>query len=734
MFASNREDVADLKPGIDGTAADIDHHVVVLGLAVVGQIACHNNRFGVFGVDRSVVGVLAADRKRFAVLVFAAEVIQTAGFDQNFIKDRRSGRPVRTAVSNRQARTCFSAVVLCRTRHRHVVKACRAVGVVVAGDRHIFGLRGIHRTVVGVIALDFVVLTARCVTHNAGAADFNKHFVPFGRSDVGMYTALGNRELVAAFITFVVGVASVGDGHVVVSGRPGVGDFADNSRQIGFGCVKLAAGKVFKRAVDDKGVTLGVAADLKAAVFVAARIRHRTVDRRVVPNRRPGIGVFTVHRENVAGFKTCIDGAAADIDHHVVVLGLTVVGQIACHNNRFGVFGVDRSVVGVLAADRKRFAVLVFAAEVIQTAGFDQNFIKDRRSGRPVRTAVSNRQARTCFSAVVLCRTRHRHVVKACRAVGVVVAGDRHIFGLRGIHRTVVGVIALDFVVLTARCVTHNAGAADFNKHFVPFGRSDVGMYTALGNRELVAAFITFVVGVASVGDGHVVVSGRPGVGDFADNSRQIGFGCVKLAAGKVFKRAVDDKGVTLGVAADLKAAVFVAARIRHRTVDRRVVPNRRPGIGVFGTLSNSEISALFIAGVFPRAEFDGHVFIEGCAFVVHPTVKHHVGIDVKHGVFTDVVDVALKFAVFQRSDRHGAGIVDRCRQIGIDIADFRYAACFGLDQTAAVIEFITRKAACNMDCARVHNGIRVQDAAGGHVNRTFVGNFPSSEFAVLGH
>ena len=183
-------------------------------------------------------------------------------------------------------------------------------------------------------------------------------------------------------------------------------------------------------------------------------------------------------------------------------------------------------------------------------------------------------------------------------------------------------------------------------------------MFTS--NREDVADFQTVIDGRAACGNGHVVVLGLAVVGDFADNSREIGFGCVKLAAGKVFKRAVDDKGVTLGVAADLKAAVVAAARVRHRTVDRRVIPNRRPGIGVFGTVSNSEISALFIARVFPRAEFDGHVLIGCRAFVVERAFELHIGINNKNRVSTRAAHAALQLAVFERTDHDRALIGDR--------------------------------------------------------------------------
>ena len=384
---------------------------------------------------------------------------------------------------------------------------------------------------------------------------------------------------------------------------------------------------------------------------------------------------------------------------------MTGVVEISTHCRGFGLRDIQFAVVVVVAVNDKLIVVIIGRTDHDDRIGLkalfvafgsirrecfavgsgtaftDRHIVPNGRAGIGVFT--SNREDVADFQTVIDGRAAcgNGHVV----VLGLAVVGDFAdnigVLGLARIKDAVVGVVACDVKHFVGRIATDDlngfgrktlfvallavakvgsvgAGCTVGNRHLVPDRSAGVGVFAF--NRKDVADFQTIVDGRAACGNGHVVVLGLAVVGDFADNSREIGFGCVKLAAGKVFKRAVDDKGVTLGVAADLKAAVVAAARVRHRTVDRRVIPNRRPGIGVFGTVSNSEISALFIARVFPRAEFDGHVLIGCRAFVVERAFELHIGINNKNRVSTRVAHAALQLAVFERTDHDRALIGDR--------------------------------------------------------------------------
>ena len=147
---------------------------------------------------------------------------------------------------------------------------------------------------------------------------------------------------------------------------------------------------------------------------------------------------------------------------------------------------------------------------------------------------------------------------------------------MRGIDRPFVRVLAENVKNLTRGLIAHHSRATQLNEHFVPNARADIGVQAALGDRELVAGFITFVIRRAVRTDRHVVVACETGVRNHATHGGEFRIRGIEFGHRAVFKRAVDDKAFTLGVASDLVALVFTRGSIGRRRagVNRHVIPD----------------------------------------------------------------------------------------------------------------------------------------------------------------
>ena len=241
-----------------------------------------------------------------------------------------------------------------------------------------------------------------------------------------MCTALSDHEIFTVFIADVGRNTRFTDRHIHIVGLTVVDDRTGNG---GVFCLRGIHETVIReRARDIKHVVFSIgtntqdrfALEVFGVIAVDAvgdfgAVRHRALDIGRVPNGGAGVGVFTAlsNHEIFTVFIARVNGSCSGLDRHVLVTGLTIVGQITRHHHRFSVFGINRAVIDVHAADFITFAI-GFGSELIQTTFVHGDRVPNGFTLDPVLAARGDMKRITLF------RTGCNH--RALRAV--VVGGD----------------------------------------------------------------------------------------------------------------------------------------------------------------------------------------------------------------------------------------------------------------------------------------------------------------------
>ena len=350
-----------------------------------------------------------------------------------------------------------------------------------------------------------------------------------------------------------------------------------------------------------------------------------------VPDGRAGVDMLAARSndEIFTLFKPGIDRGRTGVDRHVLIAGLTVVGQVARNGDKFRVNGIDRAVVDVRAADIERL-VFGIAAELIETAFIDENFVPIGNARRPVLTAFGDVQPVAGFvagidngalAAVVARRDDEIVEGRFTRSRRFEVAAlDVDGFGIGSVINARVFVAAENVERFVGRSAAPRVRAALFDRDRVPDGRAGIDVFGTVGNDQVVALFETVVDGTAARRDRHVVVSGTTAVGFVGDAAGHGGhFRVRRVERAGVVERSVDNERFAFGVAADLESFAFFRSGVGSRSTlaHRHVVPDGRAGVRMLAARSDDEIFTLFKAGVDRRSAVgDRHVLITGVAVV----------------------------------------------------------------------------------------------------------------------